>query len=281
MTESDAFIQSGISFFQQRLIAQRRDEITSAPAAGVEDGGFGYKAYTFYLGDDYHLSKVEAITQAVAPDHIKLRVWEQPHPEGVYVIGVDPAGGRSEVSNNHCASVWRCFADKMVQVAEWADSIPETRCCAWVTAYLAGQYQNCRINIDLTGGIGLAIMQEFDSLRSRMRSELYQSKVGDFEDFISAANWHLYRRIDSPGPGYQYNTKLGRDLKFKMMNVMRDSWKMNLVEIRSVPLLDEMATVIKDNERWDIGASAPGRLRDDRTFARRWRTGRGPRTCAP
>ncbi len=266
-TESDAFIQSGISFFQQRLIAQRRDEITSAPAAGVEDGGFGYKAYTFYLGDDYHLSKVEAITQAVAPDHIKLRVWEQPHPEGVYVIGVDPAGGRSEVSNNHCASVWRCFADKMVQVAEWADSIPETRCCAWVTAYLAGQYQNCRINIDLTGGIGLAIMQEFDSLRSRMRSELYQSKVGDFEDFISAANWHLYRRIDSPGPGYQYNTKLGRDLKFKMMNVMRDSWKMNLVEIRSVPLLDEMATVIQDNERWDIGASAPGRLRDDRTFA--------------
>ena len=616
-TESDAFIQSGVSFFQQRLIAKRRDEITSAEPASVEDGGFGYKAYSFYLGDEYHLSKVEAITQQVSLDHIKLRVWEKPNPEGVYVIGVDPAGGRSEVSNNHCldqsteiltkngwktydqivvgdeavcfdvatggysygpvqrviikdvneplyhfegrgvdilvtsehrmvhryrwgysatkttewgvrtaselaalrrdfihvpaarapcgrgidalsldmcriigwvatdgcismtvpeytgdgsrrgqkpvrrfvslgqsvdtvknginvanemevlfrkhfpdaliqrkpmpdgrpdslvvrvgarqgaekivqwfnddgrlshelitqasseqltwifrgilegdgnwntthnrwakvcpgydknladdiqeiairvglsatinnknghdqpgcdqylvhlsernfrrirftgtvpyegkvwcvtvptgafvarrngttfvtgncCSVWRCFADKMVQVAEWADSLPETRCCAWVTAYLAGQYQNCRINIDLTGGIGLAIMQEFDSLRSRMRSELYQGKVEDFEDFISAANWHLYRRIDSPGPGYQYNTKLGRDLKFKMMNVMRDSWITNLVEIRSVPLLDEMTTVIQDNDRWDIGASAPGRLRDDRTFA--------------
>jgi hypothetical protein len=61
-----------------------------------------------------------------------------------------------------------------------------------------------------------------------------------------------------------YNSKLGYDLKRNMMNVLRDSWVTNLLEIRSVPLLDEMATVVQT--RHDIGASAPGKQRDDRTF---------------
>ena len=229
------------------------------------------------------------------PDQVKLRVWEKRHPEGTYVIGVDPAGGRSAESNYHAISCWRAFADKLVQVAEWADPMPETRQCAWVAAYLAGQYQTSYINIDLTGGIGMAVMQSFEDLRSRMRSDEYQNiirkaaeqemeevqerrKVAglppletdgigvkwDFENFLSAANWHLYRRIDSPGTGYQYNSKLGVDLKYKMMNVLRDSWITNLLEIRSIPLLDEMASVVQT--RSDIGAAAPGRQRDDRTF---------------
>lgn len=296
-----AFVQSGTSFFQNRLILKRKEEIHEAndktEGGGIEDGGFGFKVYQFYLADEYHLSKVEPITTAIPKEQIQLRVWELPNPEGIYVIGVDPAGGRSEENNSHCCSVWRCFADKMVQVAEWADSLPETRHCAWVTAYLAGQYQNCRINIDLTGGIGSAIMQAFDDLRARMRSDLYQEEVRkyaekqmaenalrreaetgerptlghnggpkwEFDDFLPAASWYLYRRIDSPGPGFMFNTKLGTDLKFRMMNILRDSWVTNLLEIRSIPLLDEMEDVVQT--RGDIGASAPGRKRDDRTFA--------------
>ena len=142
-TEDQCFVQSGVSFFQNRLIARRREEIIDAnektEGGGIEDGGYGYKVYQFYLADEYHLCKMEAVDHPLPMDQIKLRVWEKPHPEGLYVIGVDPAGGRSEDLNNHCASVWRVFADRMVQVAEWADSIPETRHCAWVTAYLAGQ----------------------------------------------------------------------------------------------------------------------------------------------
>jgi hypothetical protein len=295
-TAEEAFVQSGVSFFGPKRIENRIQEIRNAPEGGVEDGGYGYKAYEFYLGDEYHLSKVEAITTAVKPDQIKLRVWEYPHPDGVYVIGADPAGGRSELSNHHCVAVYRVFADKMVQVAEWADGIPETRHCAWVLAYLAGQYRNCRINIDLTGGIGSAIMQSFDDLRVRMRSELYQAEIRlaaerdiaqkleadptrpprpehappgqfEFDDFLSASSWHMYRRIDSPGPGYQYNTIVSQRIKFHTMNMLRDSWVSGLLEIRSIPLLEEMRNVVQDMTKIDIGASAPGRLRDDRTFA--------------
>jgi len=296
----ECFVFSGISFFQVRLVADRREQITSAPAElAVEDGGFIFQGYSFYLGDEYHLSRVEKLDSARSSiDVVRLRVWEHPQPDGWYAIGVDPAFGRDDRNNNHAVSIWRCFADKIVQVAEWADNIPDTRNCAWVIAYVAGQYQNCRINIDMTGGPGQAVMQEFDNLRNRMRSELYQTELrrlaekekaenearrlsGDpeetgrighnsgpgwsFEDFLPAANWYMYRRIDSPGPGFVYNSKIGRDLKFRMMNAYRDSWKSNLLEIRSVPLLDEMAIVRQ--EASDIGAAAPGRQRDDRTFA--------------
>lgn len=265
-TEHEAFVQSGQSFFGQKRIAIVRERILSAPAALASDGGYGYTAWNLHLGLEYHLSKIEPITEQVHDDYIKMRVWEEPHPEGEYVIGVDPALGRSEDSNNHCVSVWRCFADKLVQVAEWADSMTDTRGCAWVTAYMAGQYQNCRVNIDLTGGVGAAVMQEFEGLRARMRSEMYQGKVGAFgEDFLAAANWYLYRRVDSPGPGFMYATKLGRDLKWKTMNMLRDSFVMEHLEIRSIQLLDEMVNIIQD--RIDIGAAAPGRQRDDRTFA--------------
>jgi len=647
-TADEAFVQSGVSFFGPKRVQARIDEIRSAPVGGVEDGGFGYKAYEFYLADEYHLCRVEALTQDIRTERIKLRVWEYPNPEGVYVIGCDPAGGRSELSNHHCldqeteiltkagwkrhdevvvgdeavcfdcdtgsyaygpvqrvirrnvdeplyrfagrgvdilatadhrmvhrykhgyrytkitgwtvctaeelaqsgrafihvpssrapcgqgiqgltldmcralgwilsdgfiaqsepviggpresqkhvrpyivlaqarvtnkaginisaameevfsrlapdasiiktpeteagtekitirigsrvaaqfmrwlpgqvclkkdrriprslltetsqqqadalftgilegdgswatrdavwskvcpgagegladdvqelaircgwsatkgsqidpssgnlqwiihlskrdhrriefqglehyagpvwcvtvptgafvarrrgygfvtgncVSVWRVFADKMVQVAEWADGIPETRHCAWILAYLAGQYKNCRINIDLTGGIGTAVMQSFDDLRTRMRSELYQTEIRqaaereiqrkreddpsrpkrsenappsnfDFDDFLGAASWYLYRRIDSPGPGYQYNTVVSQRIKYHTMNILRDAFVTGLLEIRSIPLLEEMADVVDDHSKIDIGASAPGRLRDDRTFA--------------
>ena len=294
-TESDCFIQTGVSFFYQKLIHRRREEITSAPPVGVDEGGYAYKAMGFFLADEYHQSSVEFINSQISSDQIKLRVWEQPVADGQYIIGVDPAGGRSEVNNYHCASVWRAFADKLVQVAEWADGIPETRHVAWVTAYLAGQYKNCRINIDLTGGVGGAVAQAFEDLRRNMRSDMYQKIISDaavaemerkqredpdrpmkpqgmgvaptldFDDFLTAANWYLYRRIDSPGPGYQYHTKMSYNLKRTTMNILRDSWVSGLLEIRSVPLLDEMVNVVQTD--LDIGASAPGKLRDDRTFA--------------
>jgi hypothetical protein len=265
-TESQCFIQSGISFFQVRLVMKRREEITSAEPAIVSDGGFSYEGYTFYLGDDYHLSKVEKLDpEKHTSADVKLRVWERPDPNGYYVIGCDPAYGRSELNDNHGIQVCRAFGDKLVQVAEWADNIPDTRHCAWVLAYLAGQYANCRINIDMTGGPGMAVMQQVDDLRIRMRSEEYAKKAEGFEDFMGAASWYLYRRVDSPGPGFVYNSKIGRDLKFRWMNILRDSWVTNLLELRSVPLLDEMAIIRQEDS--NIGASAPGRQRDDRTFA--------------
>jgi hypothetical protein len=55
-------------------------------------------------------------------DDVRLRVWEDPAPTGQYVIGCDPAWGRNDWADRSSISVWRCFADKLIQVAEYADS---------------------------------------------------------------------------------------------------------------------------------------------------------------
>jgi hypothetical protein len=99
-----------------------------------------------------------------------------------------------------------------------------------------------------------------------MASDWYRDRIGDgFEDFLAGASWYMYHRADSPGPGYMYGTKTSHDIKFKMMNQLRDSFVTELLEIRSVPLLKEMFNVRQTGP--DIGAAAQGRDKDDRTFA--------------
>lgn len=46
--------------------------------------------------------------------------WEAPVPDACYVIGVDPAQGRSRTQGDHtCISIWRRFTSRMEQVGEW------------------------------------------------------------------------------------------------------------------------------------------------------------------
>lgn len=271
----DAFVLSGISFFQTRRIALDINKIDSAPLmtddgepATVDKGGFAYQGFMFEAGHDFHLAGIEP---APSKEQIVLRIWEQPVKTGQYVIGCDPAFGRNDNKDNHAIEVYRCFADKLVQVAEYADHNVETRQCAWMLAYLAGRYKNCMINIDLAGGPGQVVKVEFQHLRDRMRSDMYSEVAKGFtdefkdEDFLAAANWHIYRRPDSPGAGFMFDTKTSHDIKFRMMNMMRDSYASELLLIRSRHLLDEMANVVQEGP--DIGARATGNGKDDRTFA--------------
>ena len=262
-----AFVESGISFFDTRKVMQYRQSIVNAPQVPVKEGGFAFTPYTFHLGQDFHQGKINALPASAPPEQRLLRVWEEPVPGGRYAIGCDPAYGRTDWADKHAIEVWRCFADRMVQVAEYADHNVETRQCAWVLAMLAGLYENCMVNVDLAGGPGQVVMQEFQHLRERLRADLYQEvvKKHGLEDFLSAAQWYIYRKPDSPGPGFMYGTKTSHDIKFRMMNMMRDSWRSELLLIRSVPLLDEM--MVCRQEGPDIGAAAQGRDKDDRVFA--------------
>ena len=271
----DAFQETGLSFFQTKRVANRIDYILNLPEEESIRQGFGYVPWRFQLANEYHDSSLVQDPMDVDSAEVRMRIFEYPvewekngQQPPMYSIGFDPAYGRNDWGNNHCCSVWRCFADKMVQVAEYAENDVTTVQAAWVLAWLAGRYYPCMVNIDLAGGLGLVIMQEFQNLRSRMQSDWYRQRLPpgkDFSDFLSAASWYLYHRADSPGPGYMYGTKTSHDLKFKMMNSLRDSFVTELLEIRSIPLLREMLNVRQDGP--DIGAAARGREKDDRTFA--------------
>lgn len=256
--ESQAFVLTGYSFFNTRLVQNRYTEIY--------DEEIRFKAYRFIIGNNFWATVIEPITDPNRLDEVELRVWEEPNPNGTYVIGCDPAYGHSENSDNHAVSVWRCYADKIVQVAEYADNRVQTHQAAWVLAYLAGAYKNCMVNLEL-GGPGRQVMREFDNIKSQLRSELYQPRNRDrgWEDFLTQARWFLYTRPDQPGNGYVFNFEMSYRNKFDVMNLMRDLVSTDVALINSVPLIEEMATMVQ--ERSDIGPAASGHQNDDRVIA--------------
>lgn len=260
-SESQAFIQSGFSFFAVRILQNDLSRITDSENPVL------YRGYRYLLGTDFHLGVMEQITDSLRKDDIELRIWEDPISEAEYAIGCDPAWGRNDNKDRHAISVWRCFADRLVQVAEYADNNTGNQQCAWVLAHLCGAYRNCQINIELTGGPGRAVMTEFEHLRDRMRSDMYMAKMEkseyDWDDFLHNARWYLYHRPDSMGSGFAKGWESTGESKFRMMMQIQENHRSGLMHINSVPLVEEMLTVVHDGSF--IGA--PNNTKDDRVFA--------------
>lgn len=256
--EEQAFVFSGRSYFQTRVIAQDLDRISTIP----------YRGYRFWLGQDFWSAQIEHLTTEDRKREVELRIWQPPMPDGKYVIGCDPAGGSDEKNDRHAIEVWRCYADKLVQVAEYADNMVETRHCAWVLAYMAGMYKNCQIIIELGGGYGKAVMVELEHLRELLRADINRDRRGankkDWTDFLDNARWYLYRRPDTPASaGYILNFQTTGDLKRLIFSEFRDSHLNGYLDINSRPLLEEMMDVIQDGD--SIGA--PNHRKDDRTVS--------------
>lgn len=259
-TEGQAFVMTGFSFFATRVLQHDMARIQNP------EDPISFKGYRYLLGNDFYAGVMEAINDVERLEEVRLRVWEDPLPGAQYVIGCDPAWGRNDWKDRTAISVWRCFADKLIQVAEYADSDVDTRQAAWVLAHLAGAYRNCMINIELTGGPGMAIMTEFDHLRDRMRAEMYREQTRkdyDWDDFLNTARWYLYHKPDSMGAGYAKGWMSSHDAKWRMLCQFKDSHTSGMLVTRSVPLTEEMLTVVQNGAE----ISAPGRSKDDRVFA--------------
>lgn len=261
--DEQAFVMSGFSFFQTRSLQKDFARIVEGDDV---NGPVQFEAFRIHVGNEFQATVVDKITTYDRIHEVELRVWEQPVRDAQYVIGCDPAFGRNDWKDRHSHSVWRCYADKLVQVAEYATDHVETYQAAWVLAFLAGTYRNCIVNVEVTGGAGRAVLREFDSLRERMRSELYQTTVQNYgwDDFLQNARWYIYNRPDSYGGGGNLKAfDSNGNNKFYMCNSARDSYATNLLQINSAPLIEEMLTVVQDG--FSIGA--PGRAKDDRVFA--------------
>lgn len=259
--EEEAFVLTGYSFYNTRSVQQDLEKVYD-PAL---EENYRFLGYRYYCGNDFFSVHTEKIEDESRIDEVDLRVWFEPVKGAQYVIGCDPAFGRTEWKDRHAISVWRCYADKLVQCAEYATNQVETRQCAWVLAHLAGAYRDCIVNLELTGP-GRAVMVEFEGLRERLRADMYEKQMEErgWDDFLSNARWYMYHRPDTMGAGFMYNTEMNFKVKFEMLNQDRDSYSMGLFDIRSAHLLEEMLIVTQEGT--DI--SAPGRGKDDRVFAR-------------
>lgn len=256
-TAEQAFVLTGYSFFSTWRLEKEYEVCSKIPLRG----------YRYLIGNDFWGVVCEQIVDDNRKREITLRVWEEPEEGAYYAIGLDPAHGRDEFSDRHAVSVWRCFGDKMVQVAEYADNGTETRKAAWILAHLAGAYKNCVVNVEAAPGPGGVIMNELENLRERMRIDpkfdTTSDKNPNWDDFLSNARWYLYKKYDHFGAGTVKGWESNYKTKLQLMDQIRDNFTSDRIILRSVPLIKEMINVVRVGDK--IGA--PESQNDDRVFA--------------
>lgn len=251
--ERECFIASGSGFFP----AQRTLEISEL----LTPSGPPYKGYKYIFKDQGFLeSRIEPTNDR---DEAMLKVWEPPEPNGIYCIGVDPSGGGGGDSDDHAIEVMRCYADRIVQVAEFRTNKPLTYQIAWVLAHLAGAYRDHIANLEVTG-VGAAVLPEVRNLRMLAERGILQGEPGseNILNMIGAVRWFLYKRADTlGGAGNVIAWKANVDNKHQTYSELRDSLMLRRVEIRSPSLIAQMQSVIED-EGW-IGAGPDTGENDD------------------
>lgn len=252
-TAEEAWVATGSAFFSGARITQDINFIYNMRVS--------FTGHTYKLGDQYLHTKLLDVTEVSKAD---LRVWEEPKRGGKYVFGVDPAYGSSDEADRTCISVWRCYADKLVQVAEYATTVPNTNQCAWVMAHLAGSYRDCMVNLEVNGP-GSEVMNALKELRQKIRADqVRDDDHGLKADTLDQLRWFMWKRPDSmTGIASVYNWTTRTTSKSIGMNKLRDAYNMEQLVVRSIPLLEEMQTLRQDGD----SIAASGRKKDDRVMA--------------
>ena len=250
-TESDAFQATGSKFFTI-------EAMTSVTRA-AKDAMF--KGYRYRLSQRFEETRV----QPFADHRAELRIWEEPSQFGYYVLGCDPAYGSSDEADRSAISVWRAYADVMVQVAEYCTPIPSTYQCAWVLAHLAGYYGQCFLMpvLELTGP-GQAVFDELQKVQAHAKEIRPTDDEHGIRNVLQNMRHFFYRRIDNPNGGEGvYHWKTTMELKRRMMNQMKNGIELGRMLPRSLALCEEMRRII--NDEGSIGAE--GHAKDDRVMA--------------
>jgi hypothetical protein len=247
-TEDYAFIMTGSSFFSHaRCTDQAKVAKQLLP-----------RFYRFSMGQYFEDTELINSTERMAT----LKVWEEPVDNAYYVIGADPAYGSSDWADRFCIQIYRCYADGLDQVAEFATSELNTYQFAWVVCYLAGAYKNSTLNLEVNGP-GQAVINEMRNLK-RQAQTMEPRKARGLMDVLSHMQHYLWRRNDSLGG---VSNSLGylttHSSKERMLNYFKDYFERGMMNVYSMDLLEEMKSIVRDQG----SIAAYGRNKDDRVIA--------------
>jgi hypothetical protein len=252
-TEDYAFIMSGSSFFSNSRCTEAAKESKLLKPDG----------YRYVMGYNFQDTEVMKSSEKLST----LKVWEEPVDNGVYVIGADPAYGSSDWADRFCIQVFRCYADGLDQVAEFATPELNTYQFAWVIAHLAGAYKNSTLNLEVNGP-GQPVIQEIRNLKRQavsIASIPESRKTGEaLMNVLSSMQNYIWRKNDTLGGltnsiGY-ITTQASKE---RMLSYFKDYFERGMMNVRSIDLLEEMKTIRRDG----ASISAPGRSKDDRVMA--------------
>jgi hypothetical protein len=247
-TEDYAFVMTGTSFFSH----------TRCTEAAKQSKKRDHEDFRYSFGQLFQDTEVLRSTERLST----LRVWEQPIDSAYYVIGADPAYGSSDWADRFCIQVFRCYADGLDQVAEFATSELNTYQFAWVIAHLAGAYKNSTLNLEVNGP-GQAVINEIRNLK-RMASSMGGPMGHGLMDVLGSMQNYIWRRNDTLGG---LSNSLGyvttASSKERMLNYMKDYFERDMMRVYSMELLEEMKGIVRDSGF----LGAPGRGKDDRVIA--------------
>jgi len=247
-TEDYAFVMTGTSFFSHSRCTE------SAKVAKKQLPDF----YRYVFGQSFQDTEVLKSTERLGT----LKVWEEPVDTAYYVIGADPAYGSSDWADRFCIQVYRCYANGLDQVAEFATSEMNTYQFAWVIAHLAGAYKNSTLNLEINGP-GQAVINEIRTLK-RMAVSMNNKMGSDLMDVLGNMSNYLWRRNDSlSGPSMSIGFLTTSSTKERMLAYMKDFFEREMMNVMSMDLLEEMKTIVRE----DGFIGAPGRAKDDRVIA--------------
>jgi hypothetical protein len=247
-TEDYAFIMTGTSFFSN---ARCTDAMKNAKKISCDH-------YRYTMGANFQDTEVLKSTERLST----LKIWEEPIDTAYYVIGADPAYGSSDWADRFCIQVFRCYADGMEQVAEFATSEMNTYQFAWVIAHLAGAYKNSTLNLEVNGP-GQAVINELRNLK-RQASAIGGAMGHDLMNVLGSMSNYIWRRNDTLGG---LSNSIGwlttASSKERMLSYMKDYFERGMMDVFSIDLIDEMKTIIREN----AAIHASGRNKDDRVMA--------------
>ena len=255
--EEEAFQQTGAIFFS----AEKLTEVTH------KDVNPKFNAYFYSVGQEFvdtHIIKAPNSKMA------ELKVWEEPDPDGFYVIGCDPAFGENELNDRSCIQVGRAYADGIDQVAEYASPMVRTEQLAWVLASIMGWYgagTNAQVKYALElNGPGTSVFTELRSLKHQIESRSYldnQLTERGLKDVFRNVRTFLYTRADAIQGGSNFHIKTTAALKITYMERLRDHLSGGRLRVRSLDLVEEMKTIAREGDT----IKAPGSMKDDRVLA--------------
>lgn len=244
-----AFQLSGSAFFTLSKLEEIEKQIESEEAPSY---------YTFRFAENFaDVAMVETIER-----NATLCIWEEPSKDGYYAIGADPAYGSSNWKDQFCIQVYRCYADRIEQVAEFCTTELRTDLFGWVICYLCGIYNNSILNLEMNGP-GQQVYQEMLTLKRIASLTPQTSDAPGMFSFLNGVKAYLYKRLDTFGGGVVPHWITTDKTKERMMSAMRDATERGDMIHHSLDLLSECRTVIRD----DGMIASPGRKKDDRVIA--------------
>lgn len=251
-TEEDAFQQAGADFFPL-------DSLNRIASKTINHKHTGYK---YYPGLDFMTTQV---TKATTFRQVQLKVWEEPDPEGVYIIGADPAFGHDENNDRSALQVIRCYADCVEQVAEFASPSFPTNHFAWVIASVAGWYKNINQLVVEVNGPGEAVWSELKNLKTMMMAGYMRREAQEkgLTDIFNNVRNYVYTRTDSMTGGSAWHFKTNTQLKVQIMELLNALVNSDKILIRSQDTLAEMKSVTREGD----SIKAQGSKKDDRVMA--------------